>query len=624
MFLCTIIHTLVLISYLFLRHSPVVKSKYLKAFLHSLFLILLSLQENQSYVKIQTELLNKTKNVPWVQNSIVYTQRFHFPNKKDRLTRRSISYHSNIIGNEGVNSIDMDKYMYGGRFDLSDRNISPFNMSNFISDPNQFSKFSSKEEMFASEGNPDSKTNNEQGYSLMNTLKRQEMKFMNDVFNYYEKFEDQTVFNNDFHETSKINPAKKKEKLFISDIHNEIDDTHHVHNFKKGQNKGSYNDLTNTLIKFANKKKLSLKKGTKHKNQDLVPSKTATDRIGGLGLVGGPVITSHVVATSIHPWFFPFLYMVSEPYMSFLVFIIITIVECFAIFVGFKLDLLGIRATDPPPPNYEKASSVTIIDLCAAVTCSNPGETCVEGKCKCGTRDSCVGTTSGAYCDAENNQCKCSETVDSCSGTTDTCTSGVCKCGSNVACSVSGELCSSGSCKCGTASSCSGVASGAYCDAANNVCKCSATLAACSGTTDTCDSGTCKCGSASACSNSGETCQSGTCKCGTASTCVGQTSGTYCDAANNVCKCSSTVDACSGTTDTCDSGTCKCGTAAACSNSGETCQSGTCKCGTASTCVGSTTAPYCDSANNICKCSASVAACSSGEQCSGGTCVSKS
>ena len=114
MLLCTVIHLFVLFSYLFLRHSPIVKSKYLRAFVHSLFLILLSLQENQSHVKIHPEPLNKTKNIPWVQNSIVYTQRFHFPNKKDRLTRRSISYHSNIIGNDGINSIDMEKYMYGG------------------------------------------------------------------------------------------------------------------------------------------------------------------------------------------------------------------------------------------------------------------------------------------------------------------------------------------------------------------------------------------------------------------------------------------------------------------------------------------------------------------------------
>ena len=515
--------------------------------------------------------------------------------------------------------------MYGGRIELPGNNISPFNMSNFISNPNQFTKFSSKEETFASEGKSNSRYDESPGYALKNTLKRQEMKFMNDVFNYYEKFEDHTFFDDEFHEHQKLNSLKKKDETFISDSDNEIDDTRYVHKVKKDKIKVSYDELVNALETFATKSKYSLKKATKlkSKNPSIVPSKTATDRIGGLGLVGGPVITSHVVATSIHPWLFPLLYTVSEPYMSFLIFIIITIVECFAIFVGFKLDLLGIRATDPPPPNYEKASSVTIVDLCAAVTCANPGETCVEGICKCGSRATCAGVASGAYCDAANNQCKCSETVDSCSGTTDTCTSGVCKCGTNNACSISGETCSSGSCKCGTASSCSGQTSGAYCDAANNVCKCSATVDACSGTTDTCDSGTCKCGSAAACSNSGETCQSGACKCGTAATCVGQTSGTFCDAANNVCKCSSTVDACTGTTDTCDSGTCKCGTAAACSNSGETCQSGTCKCGTATTCVGSSTAPFCDAANNICKCSASVAACSSGEECSGGTCVSK-
>ena len=156
---CIIVHSLFLFSYLFLRHSPMIKSKYLRACLHSLFLILLSLQENQSYVKIQPEPLNKTRNIPWVQNSIVYTQRFHFPNKKDRLTRRSISYHSNIVGGVGINSIDMDKYMYGGRIKLSGKSGSPFNMSNFVTDPNQFTKFSSKEETFTSQENPFLKSN---------------------------------------------------------------------------------------------------------------------------------------------------------------------------------------------------------------------------------------------------------------------------------------------------------------------------------------------------------------------------------------------------------------------------------------------------------------------------------
>ena len=36
------------------------------------------------------------------------------------------------------------------------------------------------------------------------------------------------------------------------------------------------------------------------------------------------------------------------------------------------------------------------------------------------------------------------------------------------------------------------------------------------------------------------------CKCGTASSCVELVSASFCDATNNICKCSATVDACTG------------------------------------------------------------------------------
>ena len=222
-----------------------IKSKYLRACLHSLFLILLSLQENQSYVKTQPEPLNKTRNIPWVQNSIVYTQRFHFPNKKDRLTRRSISYHSNIVGGVGINSIDMDKYMYGGRIKLSGKSGSPFNMSNFVTDPNQFTKFSSKEETFTSQENPFLKSNEKHEYSVINTLKRQEMNFMNDVFNYYEKFEDQTFFDNDHHEhpNLSLDRKRKKDKFLTSAIYNKKKQSHHGHKANKDKIKGSFKEM---------------------------------------------------------------------------------------------------------------------------------------------------------------------------------------------------------------------------------------------------------------------------------------------------------------------------------------------------------------------------------------------
>ena len=109
---CVILHLTLLISYLFVRHSPLVRTSYLKALLHSIFLVLVSLEENQSILRHSVPSnfhhINLT-NIPWVHNSIVYTQRFHYPNMKDRLTRRSISYHSNIVDGKKVDVMDEEK-----------------------------------------------------------------------------------------------------------------------------------------------------------------------------------------------------------------------------------------------------------------------------------------------------------------------------------------------------------------------------------------------------------------------------------------------------------------------------------------------------------------------------------
>ena len=45
------------------------------------------------------------------------------------------------------------------------------------------------------------------------------------------------------------------------------------------------------------------------------------------------------------------------------------------------------------------------------------------------------------------------------------------------------------------------------------------------------------------------------CKCGTAETCKDKTTGEFCDAANNICKCSSTEDACANG-QVCNAGQC--------------------------------------------------------------------
>ena len=78
---------------------------------------------------------------------------------------------------------------------------------------------------------------------------------------------------------------------------------------------------------------------------------------------------------------------------------------------------------------------------------------------------------------------------------------------------------------------------------------------------------------------SGETCVNGVCMCGTSLSCAGQATGSYCDAANNICKCSSSVSACTGSdVDTCvNNAACHCGTTgAACSGSSAVCTNGAC------------------------------------------------
>ena len=51
--------------------------------------------------------------------------------------------------------------------------------------------------------------------------------------------------------------------------------------------------------------------------------------------------------------------------------------------------------------------------------CSISNESCdsIQGVCKCGSRSSCEGLQTGAYCDSTSSTCKCSSTVDSCPST---------------------------------------------------------------------------------------------------------------------------------------------------------------------------------------------------------------
>ena len=135
----------------------------------------------------------------------------------------------------------------------------------------------------------------------------------------------------------------------------------------------------------------------------------------------------------------------AEPYISFLIFLIITIIELFGIGVGSGFALLGLGRTQfadslqflgladgSDSGSFASAaiaaassSSSSVVDLCSGVTCSNSGETCSSGVCKCGSSSTCVGQSTGSYCDAANNVCKCSASVAACSSgfecSSDTC-----------------------------------------------------------------------------------------------------------------------------------------------------------------------------------------------------------
>ena len=85
-----------------------------------------------------------------------------------------------------------------------------------------------------------------------------------------------------------------------------------------------------------------------------------------------------------------------------------------------------------------------------SITCTVPGESCIEGICRCGTSGSCENRRSGYYCDPIRSECLCSASLKSCSDTE----------------------------------------RGTICDQKDNSCKCSATTSACSGI-HFCDNGSC-------------------------------------------------------------------------------------------------------------------------------------
>ena len=73
----------------------------------------------------------------------------------------------------------------------------------------------------------------------------------------------------------------------------------------------------------------------------------------------GPLISSHVVTTSVHPWFFPTFYTIVEPNISLITFIITAIIELFGLGVGSGFILVGLRRfRDNGPNNTNAVASV--------------------------------------------------------------------------------------------------------------------------------------------------------------------------------------------------------------------------------------------------------------------------
>ena len=244
------------------------------------------------------------------------------------------------------------------------------------------------------------------------------------------------------------------------------------------------------------------------------------------------------------------------------------------------------------------------------VPCSIASETRLGGKCMCGSHESCEGRLDGSYCDATNDVCKCSPSVDACSGETSQCSDGTCVIPDTVPCSVDNEIRIKGKCMCGGRESCEGETTGSYCDADRSLCKCKAHVDSCSETSDTCTTLGCTCNGKDPCVIPGETCQQGVCKCGDHETCQGKLAGTYCDPSNHECKCSPWVDSCSGSTPQCYYGNCVIADNVSCDVTNETRTGGKCMCGARETCKGTKSGSYCDPINSICKCTEVIDSCS--------------
>ncbi len=197
-----------------------------------------------------------------------------------------------------------------------------------------------------------------------------------------------------------------------------------------------------------------------------------------------------------------------------------------------------------------------------------------NGVCTCGSNAACSGDT--AYCNAGTCQA-CSDQTHCNTQETDTCVAGKCVCGTEEPCTT-GQFCSSGKCvNCVASSQCMGASD--TCNASGN-CVCGTSNSICSGSTPYCVKGACKaCASNTECTaQNAKTCntQTGVCGCGTNGACSGLSD--TCSASNQcVCGSKAGAVACSGTlVDQCSNGACVCGSTGKACNSNQKCSGGQC------------------------------------------------
>ena len=121
--------------------------------------------------------------------------------------------------------------------------------------------------------------------------------------------------------------------------------------------------------------------------------------------------------------------------------------------------------------------------------CSGLTDTCINGKCLCGTLSACNSTSSDKCL---NGDCRCGSTP-YCDTKTDRCLNGICSCGGvfGFTCAAS-SCCVSGSC---ISDPCLAVVSPCVPAVASDYCVC----------------GSCKCGIHDSCTGDTPTCSSGEC-----------------------------------------------------------------------------------------------------------------